>query len=352
MAETVWYSETGLPVSSRGKLSAALLNVLTAGADSAAYPALLSIAEDLDVPGAMIEDDDLQLTLFLLYALAYGSLEQVGDDLEWDPALIAIRRRLEARHEADLRGRISGLPDPEPTARDVAAALFEMTAADDGPSLAHFARRRATAGQLREVLILRSIYTLREADPHSWAIPRLTGKAKAALIEIQADEYGGGQPHRMHSQLFADSLRGAGLCTEYGAYLDVVPAVTIASHNTMSMFGLNRRLRGAIVGHLAAFEMTSSIPNRYYQDGFARAGFGTDVTAYFAEHVEADALHEQIAGYDLAGSLAEQEPALVPDIMLGAATSLLMDALVAQHVLDAWTAGRSALRVPAADVAV
>ena len=40
----------------------------------------------------------------------------------------------------------------------------------------------------------------------------------------------------------------------------------------MSLFGLHRRLRGALVGHLAAFEMTSSIPNRRYGDGLRRLG--------------------------------------------------------------------------------
>ena len=63
----------------------------------------------------------------------------------------------------------------------------------------------------------------------------------------------------------------------------------------MTLFGLHRRLRGAIAGHLAAFEMTSSLPNRTYGDGFRRLGFGGDVTGYFDEHVEADAVHEQIA---------------------------------------------------------
>ena len=38
------------------------------------------------------------------------------------------------------------------------------------------------------------------------------------------------------------------------------PAITLAIGNLMSLFGLHRRLRGAIVGHLAAFEMTSSLP--------------------------------------------------------------------------------------------
>lgn len=41
----------------------------------------------------------------------------------------------------------------------------------------------------------RSAYQLKEADPHSFALPRVpAGRAKAAFVEIQADEYGGGVP--------------------------------------------------------------------------------------------------------------------------------------------------------------
>jgi hypothetical protein len=119
--------------------------------------------------------------------------------------------------------------------------------------------------------------------------------------------------------------------------------VSFASLNLMSMFGLQRRLRGSTSGHLATFEMTSSIPNRFYGDGFRRLGHGPDVTLYFDEHVEADAVHEQIAGRDLAGGLAEAEPALVTDILFGAAACLYVDELVGEHILEAWTEGRSAL---------
>ncbi len=56
----------------------------------------------------------------------------------------------------------------------------------------------------------RSAYQLKEADPHSWAIPRLSGPPKAALVEIQADEYGGGRPDRMHAELFADAMEALG----------------------------------------------------------------------------------------------------------------------------------------------
>jgi len=165
-------------------------------------------------------------------------------------------------------------------------------------------------------------------------------------MEIQSDEYGAGDPDRQHAALFAAAMRGVGLDDTYGRYVDHVPAITLAHPNVMSMFGLHRRLRGAIVGHLAAFEMTSSIPNRLYGNGMRRIGLGEDVTEYFDEHVEADAVHEQIAGRDLAGRLVEQDPRLGGDVMWGAAACLALDGWWAQHVLDRWEADETSLRKP------
>src|SRR5690606_17290550 len=221
--------------------------------------------------------------------------------------------------EAALRARVATPPQPAHDRQAVAAMLFDLTAPTPGPSLSRYVARTADRAQVLELLMQRSIYTLREADAHSWTIPRLTGRAKAALMEIQADEYGGGSFARMHQELYARALRGAGLDDRYGAYVDAVPAITLASFNLMTMFGMNRRLRGAAVGHLAAFEMTSSIPCRLVAEGLRRVGFGDEVADYYDEHVEADAVHEQIAGRDLAGSLAEDEPGLLPDILFGAA---------------------------------
>ncbi len=66
--------------------------------------------------------------------------------------------------------------------------------------------------------------------------------------------------------------------------------------------------------------------------------------AGYDEHVEADAVHEQIAGRDLAGSLAEDEPALLEDILFGAAACLTIDGRAGDHILGCWEAGRSSLR--------
>lgn len=342
MLDTLLAESAEVGCSPRGPLSEALLRVLTGECGRDDLGALAHRA--IERAGDPITDDDVQLGLFMLYASSYGSLTQILPELEWDLDLIAVRRILEESFEFALRERVPVPELPTATAADVARSLFASTSADSGPGLARYLSKQATAEQAREFLVQRSIYTLREADPHSWAIPRLSGRPKAALVEIQADEYGAGRPDRVHAEIFAKAMRGAGLDDRYGAYLDAVPAITLASQNMMSMFGLNRRLVGAIVGHLAAFEMTSSIPNRMYGDGLRRLGFGEDVTDYFDEHVEADAVHEQIAGRDLAGSLAEDRPELLPDIMWGASACLVVDGWVASHVLDAWSRGDSSLR--------
>lgn len=346
MTASTLTADTAVGFSPRGPLSAAVLSSLTRDDDTAILPELAAaaVADSTDV----VRDDDIQLSLFLLYASSYGSLPALDASREWDAGLVTARRLLEDAFEAALRETVPVPELPEPTVDAVGRALFALAAADNGPSLSRYLAKKATREQAEESLILRSIYTLREADPHSWAIPRLTGRAKAALVEIQSDEYGGGRPQRVHAELYARAMRAADLDDTYGAYVDDAPAITLASHNMMSLFGLNRRLVGAIVGHLAAYEMTSSIPCRFSADGLRRLGFADDVAAYFDEHVEADAVHEQIAARDLAGSLAEDRPELLGDIMFGAAACLVVDGWAGQHTLDAWGSGRSALRERAA----
>ncbi len=304
------------------------------------------------LPGAMAplpvvepsSDEDLHLALYLCYELHYRGLPGVDDRWEWAPSLLAVRAALEGRFEAQLRAEI---PVPDHTdAIDVALRAIER--ADNGPSLSQHLERQGTVEQYLEFVIHRSAYQLKEADPHSWALPRLTGGPKAAMVEIQADEYGGGEADRIHAALFARAMDALGLDSRYGAYVDHLPAVTLATVNLMSLLGLHRRLRGAIVGHLALFEMTSSIPNRRYANGLRRLGFNGDATEFYDEHVVADAVHENVAAVDLAGGLARQEPGLAADILWGAAALDALERRFATHLLDAWEAGDSSLRTPIA----
>ena len=136
-----------------------------------------------------------------------------------------------------------------------------------------YLEQHGTPVQVREFLMHRSIYQLREADPHSFGDPadRRRGEGGA-----------GGDPGRRvrrrrpvvdaRACCSPRSMRALGLDDTFGAYLDRLPGTTLAWCNLMSLFGLHRRLRGALVGHLAAFEMTSCIPNRRYGDAPAAPG--------------------------------------------------------------------------------
>ncbi|MER5701922.1 iron-containing redox enzyme family protein [Micromonospora sp. NPDC002296] len=334
------YGPAPLP-RARGPVSAALVAALRRPPHDPPVGLGARFAPDDGGPGPLI-DEDLQLTLFLCYELHYRGWSGVAEHWEWQPGLLALRARAERVFEAALR-RLAGPPRAVPPA-DVPRALAELVAADDGPALAVTVQNRATLEQFREFVVHRSVYHLREADPHSWGLPRLGGPAKAALVEIQMDEYGNGRLDRMHAELFRRTMDRLGLDTGYAAYLDRVPAVTLAANNLMSLFGLHRRLRGALLGHLAAFEMTSSLPNRRYGNGLRRLGLDEAATRFYDEHVEADAVHEQVAAHDLCGGLARAEPALVPDLIFGAAAALAVDGLFAGHVLDSWARGESSLR--------
>jgi hypothetical protein len=323
----------------RGPLSEALVRDLASGSDLCA--GTVERTEQVPDGVGVLTDDDLQLTLAVCYELHYRSFDGVSEDWEWHPELLRLRARLERRHVDALRETVGPLA---PSDESVDRQLATLIAADDGPSLSAFMAKHGTLEQWREYLTLRSVYHLKEGDPHTFAIPRLSGRTKAAMVEIQADEYGGGTPQRMHSELFAGLMRDLELDATYGGLWNEAPAAAFASVNTMSLFGLHRRWRGAALGHLACVEMTSSEPSRRYSAGLRRLGFDERTTVFYDEHVEADAVHEQIASVDMCGSLVAEEPDLLPDVLFGAACSLAMDGVAARHLLGAWEAGHSALR--------
>src|SRR3954453_2527612 len=327
----------------RGPLSEELIELLLEPAHPTGSIGGLFAAASADP----VFGEDLQLSLYLLYELHYRGFGEVDDRWEWQPQLLGVRATLEAAFETALREQFTGsgrVIEPQ----QIGAEIRRVIDADDGPQLSSYMERAATLDEFREFLIHRSAYQLKEADPHSWAIPRLDGSAKAALVEVQADEYGGGRPDRVHATLFGKAMRALDLDPDYGAYLDRIPAVTLATVNLMSLFGLHRRLRGAIVGHLAAFETTSPIPNGRYAKGLRRLGLGEDALDFFDEHVEADSVHENIAVYDMAQGLALAEPELTGNIVFGVRSPLPLDGRFAEHLLGSWERGSSSLYEPVA----
>jgi hypothetical protein len=307
----------------RGPLSVAVLAALR---DLPAAP-----VPRIEVPAESA--DDAALTLWVLHELSYGGFDGVDDGAESEPELVRVRGRLERRLEGELRARWPGVPDVE-----LASGFFDWVAAHDSPSIAQHVQTRANRDQVLDLMRVRSVYHLKEADPTSWVIPRLPVAAKAALVELQYDEYGAGDPARLHAHLFALGMSASGLRPEYGAYVDEAPLEVLEQNNAVSMFGLQRRLRGAAVGHLAAFEATSSMPSRRMAQGLERLGFPDELVRYYTEHVVADAVHEQVALRDVCVALVGEEPLLEPDVWFGAWACLDLEDRTARRMLEAWGA--------------
>ncbi|QXJ19797.1 iron-containing redox enzyme family protein [Actinomadura graeca] len=332
----------------RGPLSRAVVEALRAGPPA---------GEPVPVPaGAVASADpygeDLQLALHTCFELHYRGFAGVDPDWEWDPGLLALRGAMEAAFLAALRadtgtGAVTGAGGA-----DVAGVLEELLVEPVGAAgVTHHLRDAGRWWQLREHAALRSVYHLKEADPHAWVIPRLRGAAKAALVAVEYDEFGGGRPQMLHSALFAGLLEDLGVDASYGAHVDAAPAVMLATVNMMSLFGLRRSLRGALVGHFAAAEITTAPAARRMAQALERAGAGPRAVLFYTEHIEADAVHEQVLRRDVIGGLLAGEPGLAGDVVLGVRATVLLEDRLEAHVLGCWGAdpARSALRRPLED---
>jgi Iron-containing redox enzyme len=291
-------------------------------------------AEDDPVTG-----DDSALALYLLYELHYRGIAGVDDEWEWQPELLAARGELERRFLDRLREAVP-MPDAPD---DIAVALRERSEAVDGPSLASFCETEATREQMREVCIHRSAWQLKEADPHTWALPRLAGRPKAALAEIQKGEYGEGVERDVHHHLYVLTLALMGLDTRYGFYLPQLPGTTLATVNLVSFFGLHRSMLPAVIGHLAAFEMSSVEPMAAYSAALRRLDAPQDASHFYDVHVVADAHHSQVAADGLAGGFVAQQPAAAATVLWGADAMFWAERQFAEQVLCAWKNGESSL---------
>lgn len=313
--------------SARGPLSEAVIAILTQRAH--AWPG----AEDADPYG-----DDLQLALYLCYELHYRGFDGVADAAEWDPGLLDVRRQLERAFLAALRDDVAGGEDLD---SEVAELLVEPVKGE-GPSW--YLAGEGSLEQFREYVAMRSVYHLKEADPQAWVIPRLDGPVKAAVVAVEYDEYGAGRGDRMHAKLFAEMMDELGLDSAYGHYLDRAPAFILAEVNLMSLCGLHRALRGAAIGQFAVVELTSSPGSARLVRSARRLNLGAASERFYAEHVVADAVHEQLLRRDVLAPMVAAEPALAADIVFGIQASKLLGEHGARQILAAWRTGRSALR--------
>ena len=70
--------------------------------------------------------------------------------------------------------------------------------------------------------------------------------------------------------------------------------------------------------------------------GLERLGFPAEMVGYYAEHVEADAVHEQLAVRTIVAGVLEEEPELEDDVWFGAFTCLDLEDRFARTLLARW----------------
>ena len=321
----------------RGPVSASVLDVLAGRLD----PAALAEASGLAAARSEPYGDDLQLALYLCYELHYRGFADVDPELEWDPDLLRLRRVLEDAFLAAMRRDVPGAGTDADVEGTVGELLVEPTEGS-GPSWHLLAD--GEAWQLREYVVHRSLYHLKEADPQAFVIPRLDGQAKASLVTVEHDEYGAGRGEDLHAQLFADMMDELGLDSRYGVHLDAATAATLATVNVMSLFALHRRWRGALVGQFALVEITSPPGSARLVRAMERLGESAAATRFYAEHVEADAVHEQLVRRGLLGDLLDREPELAADVVFGIRAATFLEDRLDDQLSRAWSAGESSLR--------
>ena len=270
----------------------------------------------------------------MLNELHFAGWTDVDDSWEWDPRAIQWKMALSNWFERRLRVAVGG-------SRATPSAEARRLLALDGPSVSGHLAESGTVEQLAASMIARSPYQGKEADPHTFVIPRVAGSVKRVLCEIQAGEYGVGHA-RSHAELFADALVGLDLDPTPNAHIDACDGPSLATSNLVAL-GLQRRLRGVVLGQLALFEMDSVVPNSRMVDCCDRLGLPDGVRRFFQIHVLADAEHEVLAEQAFLVDFPEAEPDQVDELLLGMRAQSLIDRRVAASFVPSWEADSATL---------
>ena len=272
----------------RGPLSLAVLSQLTEHVPHHHLARIEASLGDSDPYGI-----DLQLTLYVCYELHYRGFAGVDPRWEWNAGLLHLRGQLENAFLAAVRQQVGEIGPDERSADEMDRLSVEPI---EGTGPSNFLRDQGDWEQMREYFAHRSLYHLKEGDPHAWAIPRLTGQAKASFVAVEFNEYGGGRGARVHQQLFADLLDAAGLDSSYLGYLERRPGRRLGRGELDVTVRVAPRVprRG---------DRAFRVDRDHLVARFAPVGGGAGAKGapepcigFYREHVEADAVHEQVVG--------------------------------------------------------
>ena len=93
-------------------------------------------------------------------------------------------------------------------------------------------------------------------------------------------------------------------------------------------------------------ELTSSPGSDRLVMAMRRLGCGPAAVRFYDEHVEADAMHEQVIRRGVLGPMLAVEPELAADVVFGIRAGLMLGERLSELLLDRWGRNESSLRRP------
>lgn len=290
--------------------------------------------------------EDAHRTLFSLYAECVWrspiQIRPAGAQAELDAA----RGVLERGFLRYLNDRRDGFEVAAPPAAGGDALGEHFADLATGPQTfddtgwGDFVRDEISLEQLKRIVAQRSLFFLREPDPWIYAVPTLTGVAKAGLIDLLLDEYGWGKLERMHSSVYARLMSALDLDPRLDAYEADTSWRYLATLNHQWMLaltpGLSRRLLGTI--YLTEADSPAAMAN--YLAAWDRLGVtDPDVLEFYEIHISADENHRDVALGEVLLPVCEQDPAAIGEIAAGIVDARTLEA-------DFASAGRAEFAAP------
>jgi len=307
----------------RGPVSAALVAVLTGrvGAPPIVAAFEAQVERAIIASADILTDDDLQLALLCFGALETGGLGRVDARWATEPLLVAVRTILENALEEALRAEVAvpsargargAIATGESVTEAVGSALDEIITHAEASRPYRYLSEQSTEAQLREHLVARSIRTVLVG-----ADQRVVADDAAAALRLRA---------RLGEQ---------GLQVQRGWYVDVIDVRVLTAVNSTALLARFDRLRGCFYGlrtstgsieTLIESAVLGALGRHDMPLSKARAGRGSG------------------AGRSrIAAGLVLAEPALLDDVLFGAAVGVAIERWITEHDVVRWQVGRSAL---------
>ena len=238
--------------------------------------------------------------------------------------------------EGRLRARFAAAAVP-PNA-GTSSTRSSPTSRPPRPSLASYVHREADREQVLDLLRLRSVYHLKETDPTAWAVPRLPRASQAALVELHVRRVRRRpRPPGPLGSCSPAPWRRAGSTTGTARTSTRHPPRCRAEQrddavrSAPAAAGGRRRPPRCLRGD----QLDAFAPD---DPGPPRLEMPTRWSAYYLEHVEADAVHEQSRPRHLRPA-RRGGPLVAADVFFGVFTCLDLEDRLAGAALASWGGG-------------